>query len=68
MEVIAVGYLEAFNVEDINRLNHGMHRVLVAEILVELAVAALVVMGAGPKINTLFHVMQTRLLPGGKLS
>ena len=68
MEVIAVGYLEAFNIEDINRLNHGMHRVLVAEILIELAVAALVVMGAGPKINAPFHVMQTRLLPGGKLS
>ena len=35
MKVIAVGYLEAFNVKNINRQNNGMHRVLVAEILIE---------------------------------
>ena len=46
----------------------GMHRVLVAEILIELALAALVVMGAGSKINAPFHVMQTGLPAGGKRS
>jgi hypothetical protein len=51
------GYLETFNIKDINRSNHGMHRVLVTEILIELAVAALVVMGAGPKIKAPFHMM-----------
>ena len=68
MEVIAVGYLKALNIEDINRLDHGMYRVLVAEILIELAIAALVVMGTGPKIYAPFHVMQTRTLCGRKLS
>jgi hypothetical protein len=34
-----------------------MHRVLVAEILIELAIAALVVMGAGSKLNASFHVV-----------
>ena len=68
MEVIAVGYFETFYIEDINRLNHGVNRVLVAEILIELTVAALIVMGAGSKLNAFFHVMQTRLLRGGKFS
>jgi hypothetical protein len=68
MEVIAVGYLEALYIEDINRLNHSVHRVLVAEILIELTVAALIVMGAGPKLNASFHVMQARLLCCGKFS
>ena len=51
MEVIAVGYLEAFNIEDVNRLNHGMHRVIVLKVLIKVAVAALIGMGAGPETD-----------------
>jgi hypothetical protein len=36
--------------------------------LIELAVTALVVMGAGTKINTALHMVQARLMGGGKLS
>jgi hypothetical protein len=59
-----MGNLETFNIEHINRSNNSMNRVLVAEILIELTIAALIVVGAGPKINAPFHMMQTGLLPG----
>jgi hypothetical protein len=68
MKVIAMGQFKALDIENIDRSNHGMHRVLITEVLIELAIAALIVMRAGPKFNAAFHVMQTGLLPGRKLS
>jgi len=44
-----------------------MHRVLITEILIELTVAALVIMGAGTKFNAAFHMMQAGLFPGRQL-
>jgi len=41
-----------------------MHRVLITEVLIEVTIAALVVMGARPELNAAFQVMQTGLLPG----
>jgi hypothetical protein len=68
VQVIAMGQFKPFYVENIDRPHHGMHRILVAEILIEFAIAALVVMGAGSKINAPFHVVQTGLLPGRQLA
>jgi hypothetical protein len=47
-----------------HRLNHRVHGKLIIEILIEFAVAALVVMGASAEFNVADHVMQTGLFPG----
>jgi hypothetical protein len=45
-----------------------MHGVLVAEILIEFTIPALIIMGAGSKINPSLHVVHTGLFPGWQLS
>jgi hypothetical protein len=44
-----------------------VYRVLITEILIELTVAALIIMGAGTEFNALFHMVQTGLLPGRQI-
>ena len=63
-----MGQLKPLDIENINRPHHSMHRVLITEILVEFTVAALIIMGAGPEVNTSFHMMQAGLLPGRQVS
>ena len=63
-----MGNFKPFNIQDINRPHHGVHRVLITEILIELTITALVIMGTGTKINATFHMMQAGLLPGRQLS
>jgi hypothetical protein len=68
MQVIPMGYLETLNIKHIHRPNHGVNRVLIAEILIELAIAALIVVGAGSEIDALFHMMQAGTPPLWKFS
>jgi hypothetical protein len=63
-----VGQFESFDIENIDRLNHGMNGVLIAEILIEFTISALIVVGAGSKFDATLHVMDTGLLPGRQLS
>jgi hypothetical protein len=41
---------------------------LITEILIEFAIRAMIVMGAGAKINVTDHMMQAWLFPGGQLT
>jgi hypothetical protein len=44
-----------------------VHGILITEILIKLAIAALVIMGTGTKINAAFHMVQAGLFPGRQL-
>jgi hypothetical protein len=64
VQVKTMRNLKALDVQDIHRMNHGVHGKLIIEILIEFAIGALIVMGAGAKFNVADHVMQTGLFPG----
>ena len=63
-----MGQLEPLNVKNIDRPHHGVHHVLITEILIEFTVAALIIMGAGTEIDASFHVMQAGLFPGRQIA
>jgi hypothetical protein len=57
MKIIPVGNLEPLDIEDIHRSDNGMYAVLIIKILIKFAIAALIVLIAGPKINSSFHMV-----------
>jgi hypothetical protein len=61
VEIIALGGFDTVNIKYIHWTDNGMNRVLIIEILVKIAIAASVVIGAGSEIDTPFHVMQAGL-------
>jgi hypothetical protein len=63
-----MGHFKALDIENVNRLDHSMDGVLIAEVLIEFAISALIVMGAGSIVNASLHVVQTGLLPGRQFS
>jgi hypothetical protein len=56
---------DTLNVFHPNRFKYGVNRVLILEILVELTIGAQVVVGAGPKSDTVFEMVQAGAPMGG---
>jgi len=66
VEVVTLRHFEASDLIDIYGLYHGMDRVFVIKVLIELAGAAKVVVGAGPETDSPLHVMNAGPLGRGQ--
>jgi hypothetical protein len=66
MKIDPLGNLDALYVFHADGFEHCVDRVFILEILVELTVAAQVVVGAGTEANASFEMMQARAPLGGK--
>jgi hypothetical protein len=58
VKIVSLRQLDPLDIVQLHRPDHGVDGELVVEILVEITVAAEVIMGAGPKIDSPLHVVQ----------
>jgi len=63
VQVVALRELDTLDVEDIHRPNDGKHGELIVEILIEVALAAEIVIGAGAEGDSVFQVVQAWPFP-----